>query len=297
MIDSWLTYYNNIKDQSWPECVTEYEFKFLPDKIKQEIINVHNGLQYVELRDNDIEVFHKGHGYCEKYDNLQSISDLEKFAVAKDFDVHYTKEIDGYGRYHSQVYPLVLAKIYPGQKFDNCLEWCSGPGFIGFRLIADNVVNSITMMDLYAPALEACNNTWRSRPDRLEQKNMETVHGATVDCLKNRLFDLIVANPPNFDNDENWFRSSNSRLRRITQDPGWEIHNDFFLKIKKNLMSNGKILLMKHKDGSQPSDHVTSIRDGGLKINRILTVKSHSDFYFMEVVHYENKMIDILRNG
>ena len=173
----------------------------------------------------------------------------------------------------------------------------SGPGFIGFRLIADNVVNSITMMDLYAPALEACNNTWRSRPDRLEQKNMETVHGATVDCLKNRLFDLIVANPPNFDNDENWFRSSNSRLRRITQDPGWEIHNDFFLKIKKNLMSNGKILLMKHKDGSQPSDHVTSIRDGGLKINRILTVKSHSDFYFMEVVHYENKMIDILRNG
>jgi DNA polymerase-3 subunit beta len=56
------------------------------------------------------------------------------------------------------------------------------------------------MMDLYAPALEACKNTWRSRPDRLEQKNMETVQGATVDRLKNRLFDLIVANPPNFDN-------------------------------------------------------------------------------------------------
>jgi tRNA1(Val) A37 N6-methylase TrmN6 len=280
----WSTYYNIIKDQNWPECVTEHEFKFLPDRIKQEIINRHNGLRYIELNDNDIEVFYDVRGYREKYDTLQSSSALAKFAVAKDFDVHYTEDIDGRGRYHSQVYPLVLAKIYPGQQFNNCLEWCAGPGFIGFRLIADNIVNSITMMDMYGPALKVCETTWENRPSRLEQKNMETVQGTTVDCLENRLFDLIVANPPNFDN-KNLVKSSNYIIHRLTQDPGWQTHTDFFLNIKKNLMPDGKILLMKHKNGSQPSDHINAIRDGGLKINRIITVKSCLDFYFMEVTY------------
>jgi len=285
MTNIWLNYYNNIKDQSWPECVTEFEFKFLPDKIKQEIINLHNGLSYVELNDSDIEIFYEGNGYQElnKLSNSVESNSVEKFSVAKDFDVLYTKEIDGFGRYHSQIYPMVLAKIYPGQQFNNCLEWCAGPGFIGFRLMADNVVNSLTMMDLYAPALEACENTWKNRPPRLEQKTMETVQGSTVDCLENRLFDLIVANPPNFDNNDLYPTITNKY--RITQDPNWQSHNNFFLNIKKNLTPNGKILLMKHKDGSQPSGHLTSIRDGGLKLNRILTVRQSINFYFIEVTY------------
>lgn len=282
-INSWLSFYNNIKDNSWPECVTEHEFKSLPDRIKNEIINVHNGSKYITLNDDDLIIFHQGKDYPEKIKELQYDNSIKKFAVAKDFDVFYTSDIYGYGNFHCQVYPLLLAKIYPERQFNNCLEWCAGPGFIGFRLIADNVINSLAFMDCYKPALDACNNTWSSRPDRLKNCNMETILGSTVDCLENRVFDLIVANPPNFDN-EIYF-SQNARVNRITQDPDWQIHNDFFLKIKKNLAHNGKILLMKHTDGSQPSDHLTSISKGGLKLNRILTIKKHPNFYFMEVTH------------
>jgi hypothetical protein len=36
----WNEHYSNIKDQSWPDCKNPWEFKFLPDAIKTELLNI-----------------------------------------------------------------------------------------------------------------------------------------------------------------------------------------------------------------------------------------------------------------
>ena len=113
---------------------------------------------------------------------------------------------------------------------------------------------------------------------------METVQGSTVNYLGDKKFDLIVANPPNFDNIKSHSLVVPDNLLRISQDLGWKTHTDFFLNIKKNLTLDGKILLCKNRNGSQPSDHIMAISDGGLKINQILKIKNHPEFYFLEVL-------------
>ena len=94
-MNRWLNFYNSIKDSSWPVCVTEYEFNFLPKEIKEEIINVFNGSSYLTLNDDDIEIFNEGQGYSEILENSQP-NNIKKFAVAKDFNVLY----DEIGRAH-----------------------------------------------------------------------------------------------------------------------------------------------------------------------------------------------------
>ena len=37
---NWNNHYSNIKDQSWPDCKNLWEFKFLPDAIKTELLNI-----------------------------------------------------------------------------------------------------------------------------------------------------------------------------------------------------------------------------------------------------------------
>ena len=37
---NWNNHYSNIKDQSWPDCKTLWEFKFLPEAIKTELLNI-----------------------------------------------------------------------------------------------------------------------------------------------------------------------------------------------------------------------------------------------------------------
>jgi hypothetical protein len=275
MNTNWSDFYDDIKDSTWPKCKTTFEFKFLPEHIQQEILHQHNGSQYFLLSDKDIEIFPNGEGWFS--------GKVKKFFVAGDFAVLFSDEIDGNGRSLSRIFPLLIEKLYPDCQFHHGLEWCAGAGFIGFRLISDGIIDSLTLMDIYEPALQSCQATWAHRPDRLKHKSITTVQGSTVDCFNKQMFDLIVANPPNFDFGNH--QSMTSTLFRITQDPGWSTHNDFFMNIKNNLTPNGKILMMKHVNGSQPSDHIKSIIEGGLKINNIINVKYYPDFYFLEITH------------
>ena len=37
---NWNNHYSNIKNQSWPDCKTPWEFEFLPEVIKTELLNI-----------------------------------------------------------------------------------------------------------------------------------------------------------------------------------------------------------------------------------------------------------------
>ena len=68
--------------------------------------------------------------------------DLEIF-VAKDFPVFYNNTLEGGGNNFGQLYPSIIKLLYPDRIFNDCLEWCSGHGVIGFRLLADEICKNL----------------------------------------------------------------------------------------------------------------------------------------------------------
>lgn len=293
---TWADFYDSVKGETWPICINEHEFHSLPGNVKKEILEVFNGERFVKLLEDDITIcpldieFERSDETPDRYlrpgiilsdDYDGDIECRERYLVAKDFSVLYDQGMFGFGTYHCQHYPRMIKYLYPNRYFKDCLEWCSGPGFIGFRLLSDGLIKSITMLDRHRPSLNACKKTWSNRPARLDSNSMSVVCGSTVSALGDKTFDFIVANPPNYSGTD----GISPDLARLTRDPGLQAHTDFFLNIKKNLRPNGVILLLKGQGGSNPSDHKSAIEQGGLKINRIIIDKNCPTLYYLEVLH------------
>jgi hypothetical protein len=284
----WWNYYQAIRDESWPDCVNEHEFYGLHPLIQHEILKTFNGHDHIDIDPQHIIEYSQHTDFrmaldpVDLSDDHHGPVDLDlSFRVSRDWSVLYNHSLDGQGALYCQFFPRVLRYLYPGRVFDDGLEWCSGAGFIGFRLLSDGIVKNIAMMDRHLPALTACNTTWQTRPDRLHSAGFETVHGSQVSVLGARKFDLIVANPPNFDDS---MQSRGGSRHRLTQDPDWMIHDDFFRHISANLKPNGVILLIKNIHGSQPLDHIDVIQRSGLRINRVFTYAQQEYEYYLEVV-------------
>ena len=49
----------------------------------------------------------------------------------------------------------ILEKIDKSKKYDHCLEWCSGPGFIGYSILSAGICSRLDLADIWKPALDA----------------------------------------------------------------------------------------------------------------------------------------------
>ena len=284
----WMNFYDNIKDPSWPDCANEYEFWSLPTQIQQEILELHHGSIYVFLNDQDIEdlsdfqIEHVGNNSETK--NL--LAD-KKFRVGKNFYVYYHPDMVFGGVGLAQDYPRIVKYLYPTRKFTHCLDWCSGAGFLGFRLLADEICENVTLMDCFFPAIEACKTSIKHMPEQL-QNRVTLVHSDMIDGIldtSSKKFDLVVGIPPlrqlkKYDN----IRYSANAIRLLSN-PGLKVHQEFFENIGKYLSDDGIILLQKHIELSDVSDFEQFINAGGLKITKLFREKSHPDNYYMEIKH------------
>ena len=141
--------------------------------------------------------------------------DLE-FLIAKDFKVFYNNNLEGGGNSFSQRYPL----LYPDRIFNNCLEWCSGHGVIGFRLLADEICKNLHFLEMYQPAVNACKKTIANMPIRFANR-VSIYETSTLTSLQSDIrFDLIVSNPPHFPLQlgNQLFNIPQNHHRRITVD-------------------------------------------------------------------------------
>jgi len=277
----WLDFYNNIRDDSWPDCPTEAEFHTLPDYIRHEILTVHNGQPYISLTDHDIEDWPIK--YCvtdNKTEDFDPACEL-RFKVSNEVEVHYDQIMDGGGTTFGQLYPKMLQYLYPDRKFKNVLEWCCGPGFIAYRLLADGIAENIFLMDAFRPSLRSCEVTADHLPERLAGR-ATIIHADDVRKIPENLkFDLIVSNPP-------WFATLqyfDDNTNRIGMDKDWQAHKNFFNHIKPHLADDGIILLQETILGSNPPCFEEFIEDGGLKITRCVRENLQPEYWYLEVQH------------
>lgn len=283
--NSWEKFYNDIKDPAWPACYNESQFFNLPKYIQDEIIKIHGGQRFVCPTDEDFEDLTSADIKINNTDEFTSNPTLSlSYQIGDDFFVYYNDFMNAGGTGYVQNYPRVLKYCYPNRVFDRCLDWCAGAGFLGFRLLADNICNNVTLMDCFEPSLIACNKTISEMPEQYKGK-VDVIKSSTIKDLGTKVkYDLIVGNPPGTTIKRYSAQVVNSLHEyRLSVDQDWMIHKEFFKNIRFILSDNGVIVLQKFSAIHDISDFEDLIHSNDLKVTKIFRETAIKDFWYFVV--------------
>jgi methylase of polypeptide subunit release factors len=199
-----------------------------------------------------------------------------------EFRVSYNSAEDGGGTWFGQEYVSQLQRY--DRTFARCLEWCSGPGFIGFALLANHLCQDLTLIDRYAPSADSVTQTMQRNQceDRVRFYNLDRI--ATLPGHER--FDLVVANPPHY-----LQCPGNENYQRLAVDPDWNAHQEFYSHISHYLNPNALILMQENQAGSLngPAEFLPMIERNGLEITGYWTSPRYFDrqgptqIYYLEI--------------
>jgi methylase of polypeptide subunit release factors len=186
-------------------------------------------------------------------------SGYETFGV-KDLRVFYTPALEGGGTGYGQDYVRIVSARFPRQR--RIFEWCAGPGFIGFSLIAHGLCDTLCLADVNPRAVAACRRTIEANglADRV------TVY--LSDCLdaipKTERWTLVVGNPPHSGAGRTF--PGLPRPPLIYRDDGWRIHQRFYGSVGRFLEPDGALLILENGKLSTVETFRGMIGDGGFRI-------------------------------
>lgn len=203
----------------------------------------------------------------------------------KEIKVYYLPEFDGGGTSFGQDYIEVVRKLFG--KVSNLCEFCSGPGFIGFSLLAEGLCDHLCLIDINPEVLKCCRKTIKE--NSLESKVTIYESDVLTGVPKNEKWDLVLGNPPHFDGLRN-----NSINDLISTDPKWKIHSEFYKKIKGYLKSDGNVLLVENLQGSGTNTFKKMIEEGSLKIVKDFQINSKKKHNLVKNIKY---FYSVLRNN
>ena len=177
--------------------------------------------------------------------------------------VSYKQHLDGGGSTFGQDFvPLLRRRGMP--KVARAFEWCAGPGFIGFSLLAQGLCDTLCLADVNPEAVAACQRSVAR--NRLEAKVAVYLSDNLEDIPAAEQWDLVVSNPPHF------IDSGIGHLRY--HDPDWRVHRGFFGTVARHLKPGGVVVLQENNAGSTPDTFTPMIADAGL---RLVFVQDASD--------------------
>lgn len=210
---------------------------------------------------------------------------MTQIFTINDLDVLYTPDLDGGGTYIGKDFLNVLRYKYPYKKFQRCLDWCSGPGFIGFLLLANDYCRSLCLVDSNVNAINYAQQTIKNTPyqDLVTTYNISTIKNLPAV----EKFDLIVSNPPHFCSEIYWQEHVHQNTKQIYLDKNWEIHKDFFTNIKSHLSNDGIIILQESSWGCGVNTFDSFLNDSGLMVkDHYPEFTKHSyPIFYLEIGH------------
>jgi predicted RNA methylase len=176
-------------------------------------------------------------------------------AVYAGVRVSYKKHLDGGGSTFGQDFlPVLRGRGMP--KVKRTFEWCAGPGFIGFSLLANGLTETLCLADVNPEAVAACRRTVAR--NALES-HVAVYHSNNLDRIPaTEQWDLVVSNPPHF------VDRSPGQLRY--NDPDWSVHRGFFRDVAHHLKPGGVVVLQENNRGSTPATFTKMIADAGLVV-------------------------------
>jgi methylase of polypeptide subunit release factors len=175
----------------------------------------------------------------------------------KNIRVSYHPDLDGGGMDFGQEFIWVLKEKFG--RVGHLFEFCAGPGFIGFSLLAHGLCDRLTVADINPEAVEACRVT-------VKESGLESqVAVYRSDCLddipQSEKWDLVVSNPPH------WRSGEDAYLRdKRMWDPGLRIHDKFYRSIRPYLKPGGAILMQENGSATKAEDFRPMIEGNGLAL-------------------------------
>lgn len=225
--------------------------------------------------------------------------------------VYHTINCDGGGKSFGTKYPSVINSRYPGHTFDCCLDWCSGPGFIGLNLLDHEICRTLHLVDHYQPGIDCAKKTINNLPTQFK----DCVHAHQINDLallpKSQMFDLVVANPPHFSAEpsakikamnhlmekvitgqKKMFLNKTSTsmpdnaVNRLIVDQDWAAHKNFYHNIKSRLAPDGVILMQENAAGSSAEEFRSMIESAGLEITDVFFDEEYGNFMPLKKIYY-----------
>lgn len=213
---------------------------------------------------------------------------MRKHIRYNNIEVVYKENLHGGGiRFGQQFIPVVKEKFgHVGHVF----EFCSGPGFIGFSLLANKLCDKLTLADVNPEAVQICKET-------IKKNNLESVVSIYIsDCLDSipeiEKWDLVVGNPPHV-----YCPTEDEYKKDITLfDPNFRIHRKFYQDIHKFLKPTGSVLLQEHVESTSVSDFKEMIEKNGLKIIDVFNYNPPSELNKPENTPLHQRLLRIIFN-
>ena len=207
--------------------------------------------------------------------------------------VFYTDVMHGGGLSFGPEYVQVIKDHYGDRVFERAYEWCSGPGFIGYSLLAAGICKELTLTDVYHPSIIAAEETRDFELNWCRDKNILSIYLLKdLDLLPvSETWDLIVSNPPHFPYYVHYQDETEFQENRISTDFEWRAHKNFFANMKTRLRPGGIILLVENMAGSTPETFEPWITEAGLQItgwwksNDWQNENPSYRFYYLEIQH------------
>ena len=155
----------------------------------------------------------------------------------------YKQHLDGGGSTFGQDFvPLLRRRGMP--KVARAFEWCAGPGFIGFSLLAHGLSDTLCLADVNPEAVAACRRTRRAQPARGEGRGLSL--GQSRGHSGVRAVGPGGEQPAAFRRHEHrtpaLSRSGLARASRLLRD------------VARHLKPGGVIVLQENNAGSTPDD-------------------------------------------
>lgn len=173
-----------------------------------------------------------------------------------DLDVCFQWRLDGGGTVFAHEYVRLVAERFG--RVGHVFEFCSGPGFIGFALLAHGLCERLTLADVSRRTLDAARETVRRNglADRVAVHHSDALDGIPA----GEHWDLVVGNPP-------WLLAPpDARHNLLLCDPGGRVHESFYRDVGKFLAPGGSVLLIEGGKYTAPRDFQAMIDRHGLRV-------------------------------
>lgn len=187
-----------------------------------------------------------------------------------------TRLLDGEGTTVGQDYIRVLLELGL-KRCGRIFEFCAGPGFIGYFLLANGFCENLTLADINPEAVKIARKTAKYN----EIEHLVNIYQS--DCLDHipgdEKWDLVVSNPPHFLSQEKAHIAKNPRnLHKLSgkeatvqahalmaYDPDWLIHKGFYASVKRFMKPDGLAVMLENCSGSESDIFLPMIEQGGGK--------------------------------
>jgi 16S rRNA G966 N2-methylase RsmD len=170
----------------------------------------------------------------------------------------WRQEFSGGGRGFGQSFIPVVEHLFG--RVNRLLEFCAGPGYIGFALLARGLCEHLVLSDVNPRALDMARETVRL--NGLEEQVTIYESDGLKDIPASERWDLVISNPPHYPSQVGKAPSL------ILEDPDWRLHREFFARVGDFLAPGASVLFLENSEGAAPEEFVAMIEEGGLSYVR-----------------------------